>query len=225
MALSDAVKCTAKAKTTGKQCKNPAMPNGKCRMHGGRTPSGLASPHYKHGLYSKSIPARLETNHAELLALGDYIFRINDETTLMTALIQEQVEKMEQGESGAAWRKLKTMYSTMLDISTKPTQTPAEIREYNNLFSSMGSILNQGVMMFAARDEVAMLVDSKRKLVNDERRVQAAKHQSMTYDRVMLVLTAMASAFKRALEKHVENQKSRQSVLLDTQQSLTEVLN
>jgi len=33
-------RCKAKAKRTGCQCRQPAMPNGVCRWHGGRTPSG-----------------------------------------------------------------------------------------------------------------------------------------------------------------------------------------
>ncbi|WP_081629366.1 HGGxSTG domain-containing protein [Methylopila sp. M107] len=33
-------KCGAKAKATGQPCRNAAMANGRCRYHGGRTPSG-----------------------------------------------------------------------------------------------------------------------------------------------------------------------------------------
>jgi len=33
-------KCSAKAKQTGERCKQTALPNGKCYVHGGRTPSG-----------------------------------------------------------------------------------------------------------------------------------------------------------------------------------------
>ncbi len=52
MALKDgqytkATRCTGRAKTTGEQCKNPAVSGkDKCRIHGGLTP-------VKHGLFSK----------------------------------------------------------------------------------------------------------------------------------------------------------------------------
>ena len=39
-------RCGAYARTTGSPCKSPAMKNGRCRMHGGKTP-------IKHGLRSK----------------------------------------------------------------------------------------------------------------------------------------------------------------------------
>jgi hypothetical protein len=55
-----APRCGAKGKRRGEPCKAPAMPNGRCRFHGGkstgpRTPEGLArsrKANWKHGRYS-----------------------------------------------------------------------------------------------------------------------------------------------------------------------------
>jgi hypothetical protein len=44
--------CGAKTRR-GTACQQPAMRNGRCRLHGGKTPRGLASPHLKHGRYSQ----------------------------------------------------------------------------------------------------------------------------------------------------------------------------
>jgi hypothetical protein len=60
-----ALRCGAKARTTGCPCRAPAMPNGRCRMHGGkstgpRTPRGfadLAEARTKHGLYTAAARA------------------------------------------------------------------------------------------------------------------------------------------------------------------------
>jgi hypothetical protein len=59
-----APRCGAKARTTGLACRAPAMPNGRCRMHGGRstgprTPDGfanLARARTTHGRYAQSGP-------------------------------------------------------------------------------------------------------------------------------------------------------------------------
>jgi hypothetical protein len=45
-------KCGAKTRR-GTPCLSPAMKNGRCRMHGGRSLRGEASPNYRHGLYTK----------------------------------------------------------------------------------------------------------------------------------------------------------------------------
>ena len=36
-ALKTAPKCLAHARTTGQPCNNASMPNGRCRMHGGKS--------------------------------------------------------------------------------------------------------------------------------------------------------------------------------------------
>jgi hypothetical protein len=48
--------CGAKTRAGGK-CRAPAMPNGRCRMHGGCSLAGAASPRFKHGLYTKEMAA------------------------------------------------------------------------------------------------------------------------------------------------------------------------
>lgn len=50
-------RCGAYCRTTGQACRTPAMPNGRCRMHGGKStgaPRGPAHPRYKHGRRSRS---------------------------------------------------------------------------------------------------------------------------------------------------------------------------
>ena len=44
--------CGAKTRSsTGEPCQNYPMANGRCRMHGGLSLKGEASPRYKHGRY------------------------------------------------------------------------------------------------------------------------------------------------------------------------------
>ena len=50
--------CGAKTRD-GDPCKNWGMrPSGRCRMHGGRSLVGVASPAYRHGLYSDYLPIK-----------------------------------------------------------------------------------------------------------------------------------------------------------------------
>lgn len=53
LALAQHPRCGAFCRTTGGTCRNAAMANGRCRMHGGMStgaPKGIANPHYRHGL-------------------------------------------------------------------------------------------------------------------------------------------------------------------------------
>ena len=94
MAFAHAAQCTAKTKTTGQRCKAPAVTGStKCRMHGGKTPRGVDSPHLKTGLYSKYLPAQigdkvqtfLEADPLELLS----------ELALLRALLAEYISRFD----------------------------------------------------------------------------------------------------------------------------------
>ena len=54
--------CGAKTRAGGK-CKQPAMKNGRCRLHGGKSLSGKQHGRYKHGHYTReAIEERRQLN-------------------------------------------------------------------------------------------------------------------------------------------------------------------
>jgi hypothetical protein len=72
-----APRCGARSKRTGKPCRAAAMPNGRCKVHGGkstgpRTPEGLERSrraNWKHGYYSREAKAERSRVRAAILAL------------------------------------------------------------------------------------------------------------------------------------------------------------
>src|SRR5438046_5317314 len=74
-----APRCGARSKRTGKPCRGAAMPNGRCKLHGGkstgpRTPEGLERSrraNWKPGHYSREAKAGRSRLRAGILALRD----------------------------------------------------------------------------------------------------------------------------------------------------------
>jgi hypothetical protein len=72
-----APRCGAQSKRTGLPCRAAAMPNGRCKVHGGkstgpRTPEGLERSrraNWKHGYYSRQAKAERSRVRAAILAL------------------------------------------------------------------------------------------------------------------------------------------------------------
>jgi hypothetical protein len=72
-----APRCGARSKRTGKPCRGAAMPNGRCKLHGGkstgpRTPEGLERSrraNWKHGHFSREAKAERSRVRAAILAL------------------------------------------------------------------------------------------------------------------------------------------------------------
>lgn len=56
--------CGAKTRTGGR-CKQPAMVNGRCRLHGGKSLSGKQHGRYKHGKFTRA--AREERHRLAVL--------------------------------------------------------------------------------------------------------------------------------------------------------------
>jgi hypothetical protein len=78
LAMANAApRCSARSKRTGKPCRAAAMPNGRCKVHGGkstgpRTPEGLERSkraRWKHGYYSREARAERSRVRAAMLAL------------------------------------------------------------------------------------------------------------------------------------------------------------
>jgi hypothetical protein len=72
-----APRCGARSKRTGKPCRAAAMPNGRCKVPGGkstgpRTPEGLERSrraNWKHGYYSREAKTERSRVRAAILAL------------------------------------------------------------------------------------------------------------------------------------------------------------
>ena len=65
-------RCGAKGKRSGLPCKNPAMKNGRCRIHGGKSPGapkGIANGNYRHGSYTKAAKAQRREDMARVQEL------------------------------------------------------------------------------------------------------------------------------------------------------------
>jgi hypothetical protein len=72
-----APRCGARSKRTGRPCRAAAMPNGRCRVHGGkstgpRTPEGLERSrraNWKHGYFSREAKAERSRLRAAIVVL------------------------------------------------------------------------------------------------------------------------------------------------------------
>lgn len=66
--------CGAKTRQGG-QCKQPAMKNGRCRLHGGKSLSGTAHGRYVHGYYTKEAFAMRKKAREKLRLLNSLLSR------------------------------------------------------------------------------------------------------------------------------------------------------
>lgn len=63
--------CGAKTRSGG-LCQRTALPNGRCSMHGGKSPSGIKASNFKHGRRSKAL-AKLDADIADRVNAPDLV--------------------------------------------------------------------------------------------------------------------------------------------------------
>jgi hypothetical protein len=98
--------CTATSKRSGTQCRKHAM-RGRtvCLAHGGRTPRGAASPNFKTGRYSRSLPGHLVAAYEQVLH-DPALMSLRDEIALTDAMIGETLSQITEEMPWAKERKI-----------------------------------------------------------------------------------------------------------------------
>ena len=181
--------CGAKTRS-GEPCKKWAMPNGRCRLHGGLQPNGLASPNFKDGRYSKYLPARLAgkyleaQNDPELLNLGG-------EIGLVEARIAELLEGVDRDAAGRVWAKIRATYDD-LDLAMKTGDSGGTIA----CMAELGKLTRTGNRDYYAWEEIVKLIEQRRKLVDSERKRRVDMQNMITADRAMLLVSAIVGVIR-----------------------------
>src|SRR5438128_2068606 len=87
--------CGAK-KRNGEPCQGPAMRNGRCRLHGGKSLGGIASPHFRDGRrskYFKCLPEDLTNSFSKAYCDAD-LLSLKDQMALLVARSMQLLERL-----------------------------------------------------------------------------------------------------------------------------------
>ncbi len=180
--------CGAKTRSGG-TCKNRAMPNGRCRMHGGKSLGGIASPTYKHGRYSKYLPERLRERYVESLSDPDLI-ALREEISLTDARIEDLIKRVDSGESGEAWALARKALGELLEAETKGESLHGPI-------AMLGEIIQRGLDDYGAWRELGGMIEMRRRLVESERKRLVDMQMMISAERAMLLISSIADIIRR----------------------------
>src|SRR3954452_17185048 len=100
------MQCGAKTRS-GAPCRTRPMPNGRCRMHGGKSLAGAASPAFKTGRHSTYLPVRLLAGYQEA-ERDPELLALRDEIALIDSRLADVLSRVDSGESSRIWRSLNT---------------------------------------------------------------------------------------------------------------------
>lgn len=166
------------------------MKNGRCKMHGGMSLVGLASPQWKTGRYSKYIPNRLVETYSQSLS-DEEILVLRDDIALVDSRIQDLLKRVDSGESGDAWQSAKAAQRDLVAALKSGDQTGMAdgLRELDR-------VIARGLADYAAWGEIAHLLDQRERLVRSERRRLVELQQMISTEQALTLMTAVVALVK-----------------------------
>lgn len=128
--------CGAKLRGKNAYCQKPPMANGRCRLHGGKTPSGPDSPHFKTGKFAYAFKNQMAKRFAELQNDKnplDMIADLNVQRTMLDEYVSQATSRKKvrlselQNAADMAKDVVKSA-STIAQTRQKQAMTAAELK-------------------------------------------------------------------------------------------------
>jgi hypothetical protein len=178
--------CGAKSKRSGVKCRNAAMPNGKCRMHGGKSLAGAASPSFKDGRTSKYqyLPPVLTARVEELT--GDALENLEQSIKIQRSIETQLLEKLGTGESPDAWAAIK-------EILADP-KMPADLQ-----LAGIRVVVDGALGELSLQQRIQSIHDTQRKLTETLSKVRKEAQETYTQEQWNAMLNVVLLAAKKAI--------------------------
>lgn len=199
------MKCQAK-RTNGEPCKANAITGMRvCRVHGGKTPKGVASVHFKTGKYSKDLPTRLIGRYQE--AMNDTaLLEMRADIALIESRLGDLLSRVDTNESGVLWKRTQAAYYELSE--SFKTQDATLI---GSAMSKLVKCIKAGNDDYLAWDEVTKALDQRRRLVESERKRLVEAKQTISAEQIMVLLTAILDTLRR----HITDRRVLNSISSD----------
>jgi hypothetical protein len=167
------------------------MANGRCRIHGGKTPNGLALPQTKHLRYSKYLPDKLLSAYQDASSDPE-LLSLRHDINLIDALLLSNFEALDTEESGEAWKAIRKSVIDMQMAFHKDDYGKCVI-----LLAEMRDIIDRRVLHYATEQEIRDKLEQRRKLVETVHKIDFQKERAITAEQAILLMSAMLDSVRR----------------------------
>jgi hypothetical protein len=165
--------CSAHAKRSGQPCRRPVTPGRTvCHLHGGATPRGIASPHWRGRGFSKDLPTRLADRFQRALE-DPQLLELSSELALLDCRLGELVASLPPDPAPVGseiWEELRGL----IEQRRKLVETERRLEETLQGTLTLSQAMALLAMLQAAVAEVVTDYDQRRAIADRLRRVQFA---------------------------------------------------
>jgi hypothetical protein len=172
------------------------MANGRCRMHGGASLAGPASPNWKTGRHSKYLAPGLADRY-RLAASDPNLISLRDEVALVDVRIFDLLEALGQTGNPRLWREARATFDAFKAAVGKGNEA---VREARTTLEALDEVLAAGLAGAATWEELADRLDLRRRLVEAETKRMKDLHQMISAETALRLILLFIDEVKRNVD-------------------------
>lgn len=187
--------CGAKLRNKpGRTCQRaPTAGRSRCRLHGGATPRGIASPHFRTGYMSAQLPARLMAR-MEAAMNDETLHSLNKDIAFVSARVDDVLQRLvDDGEAATNWQKLLLLRDEFLASQSD--------QERGHIVRRIFDLLIVAEKELAVFDEAHRLIDQRANLIKKETERQLKLSQGVTLDQVAVYFRNLTTAVREHVDQ------------------------
>lgn len=203
--------CGSKLRNKDAFCQSTFLyPNGRCKLHGGASAKGPGSGSYKHGRYSKYLPEDLRQKFEAAISDPE-LTHLRSELGLIDAILEEKIERIHAGESGAVLSSALTLIEDYEKATSGESADGYNGPEPREILDAVKAVLVRGRATLNLFEEVQPIVEQRRKLAESENKRLAQVAKSLSVEEAMLFVRQLGDSIKR----NVSDPKEKAAVFAD----------
>jgi hypothetical protein len=181
-------------------CRSTALlPNGRCRVHGGTTPTGVLSPNFRDGRYVRDMPTALQ-DRFEAAMTDTELLSLRKDASLIDAMITAKLSELREAEKNPDLERITTLVE----------EVAANYRLWDwTRMDRQLTMLREAITNRAASErtyrEVRELVKEKADLVTRENRRMADLNQHLSVEEGMALIRMLIGSIRRACQEEGES--------------------
>ena len=189
--------CTANSKRRpGERCEAWAM-NGKevCYHHGGKSPVGAGSPHFRDGARSKAgaIFTGDALEHYEVARTDDRYLELREDLAVLDTLFVQALKEAKIGQGGALWKELRRAWAHFRAVPASDVDATSAAR------TEVNRLIKDGVDRYKAQEHALGILESKRRTTETERRRILDQERTITQVQAMSFVAAIVALMREAV--------------------------
>lgn len=189
--------CGAKTQG-GTKCQKPPRPGrNRCHLHGGATLRGPASPSWKHGRYSKNLPASMVEDFRAAYQDPEYM-SLRNQIAMNEALEAEAVRGLATLESEEGWRALQSLTTLLTDAAVDN-----DIEEVLKVAGRIDEVVDKGVKRLSQKRELKRIQEHGRKLKATQSQMLKDRETSIPVERAVALIAFIIHLLRDRVEERV----------------------